>query len=104
VGITKSPGFAEVNLISVIVTTYNWPEALKLCLESLYAQIDTNFEIIVADDGSSIANLEMTRVYCEKSPVPIRYIHHDDQGFRAGTIRNKAVAQSKGQYLLFIDR
>jgi len=30
-------------------------------------------------------------------------MHHDDHGFRAGTIRNKAVASSQGEYLLFID-
>ena len=92
-----------MNLISVIVTTYNWPSALRLCLESLFAQQDNSFEIIIADDGSSPANLELTRAYCADSPVPVSYIHHDNQGFRAGTIRNKAVGQSKGEYLLFID-
>jgi len=92
-----------MNLISVIVTTYNWPPAFKLCLDSLFTQQDDNFEIIIADDGSSPANLELTQAYCLDSPVSISYIHHDDQGFRAGTIRNKAVAQSKGEYLLFID-
>lgn len=92
-----------MNLISVIVTTYNWPAALKLCLDSLFAQLDNNFEIIVADDGSSPANLKLTQSYCAHSPVTISYVYHDDQGFRAGTIRNKAVAQSKGDYLLFID-
>jgi len=92
-----------MNLISVIVTTYNWPAALNLCLESLFAQNDSNFEIIIADDGSAPANLNLTQSCCAKSPVSIQYVHHDDQGFRAGTIRNKAVAISKGEYLLFID-
>ncbi len=90
-------------LISVIVTTYNWPAALELCLDSLFAQRDHAFEIIIADDGSTPANQEMAQSYCAKSPVPIQYIHHDDQGFRAGTIRNKAAASSRGEYLLFID-
>lgn len=92
-----------MNLISVIVTTYNWPAALNLCLESLFAQDDNNFEIIIADDGSASANLNLTQSLCAKSPVSIQYVHHDDLGFRAGTIRNKAVAASKGEYLLFID-
>lgn len=39
-------------LISIVVSTYNWPEALDLSLKSLSAQTDSNFEIIVADDGS----------------------------------------------------
>lgn len=92
-----------MNPISVIVTTYNWPEALKLCLDSLFAQSDPNFEIIVADDGSSASNLEKTRRYGENSKVPVQYVHHEDQGFRAGTIRNKAAARANGDYLLFVD-
>jgi len=92
-----------MNLISVIVTTYNWPAALELCLDSLFAQRDQAFEIIIADDGSTPANQARTEIYCAKSPVPIQYVHHDDQGFRAGTIRNKAAASSRGEYLLFID-
>ena len=92
-----------MNLISVIVTTYNWPSALKLCLASLFAQQDNNFEIIIADDGSSPANLEINQALCVDSPISIRYVHHEDQGFRAGTIRNGGVAVSKGEYLLFID-
>ena len=92
-----------MNLISVIVTTYNWPAALKLCLDSLFSQCGQTFEIIIADDGSTPANQTLIQAYCAKSPVPIRYVYHDDQGFRAGTIRNKAVADSHGDYLLFID-
>jgi glycosyltransferase involved in cell wall biosynthesis len=92
-----------MNLISVIVTTYNWPAALELCLDSLFAQHDPAFEIIIADDGSTPANQALAKASCAKSPVPIRYVYHDDQGFRAGTIRNKAVANSQGEYLLFVD-
>jgi hypothetical protein len=45
----------------------------------------------------------LARGYCALSPLPIHYVYHEDQGFRAGTIRNKAVAASQGEYLLFID-
>ena len=48
-------------LISVIVSTYNRPDALNLVLQSLNQQTDTNFEIIVADDGSR----DETRVLVE---------------------------------------
>jgi glycosyltransferase involved in cell wall biosynthesis len=92
-----------MSLISVIVTTYNWPEALRLCLDSLFAQTDREFEIVIADDGSRPENLEKTQSYCQDAPVPVIYVHHEDQGFRAGTIRNKAAAQSRGDYLLFVD-
>lgn len=90
-------------LISVIVTTYNWPEALAACLDSLLSQRDSNFEIIIADDGSSHATHRLISDFQQRSPVPIQHIHHEDIGFRAGTIRNKAAAISRGDYLLFMD-
>lgn len=90
-------------LISVVVTTYNWPAALQQSLNSLFAQDDSKFEIIIADDGSTPENLALSKALCKASPVPVQYVYHEDIGFRAGTIRNKAVAASHGEYLLFVD-
>ncbi len=91
-----------MQLISVIVTTYNWPEALKACLTSLMAQTDRHFEILIADDGSTDSTAKLIAGFQEYC-IPVRHIYHEDQGFRAGTIRNKAVAESNGEYLIFID-
>ncbi|WKJ91079.1 glycosyltransferase family 2 protein [Methylomonas montana] len=90
-------------VISVIVTTYNWPEALAACLLSLLDQQDRQFEIIVADDGSGASTQQLVTEFAETSPIPIRHVWHEDLGFRAGTVRNKAVAASRGDYLLFMD-
>ena len=40
-------------LISLIISTYNRPAALSLVLQALNYQTDKNFEVIIADDGSS---------------------------------------------------
>ncbi len=90
-------------LISVIVTTYNWPEALEACINSLFAQEDQNFEIIIADDGSTDEAKVLIEKLIQQNSIPIKHAYHDDLGFRAGTIRNKAVALSQGEYLIFID-
>lgn len=92
-----------MKLISVIVTTYNWKEALSACLASLFAQTDLNFEIIIADDGSRPDTAELIQQLTRQSPVPLKHSYHEDKGFRAGTIRNKAAAASAGEYLLFLD-
>lgn len=92
-----------MQLISVIVTTYNWPQALSLCLKSLYAQTDEHFEILIADDGSNPQNLAQIEAMLSAAPVQVHLAHHADLGFRAAAIRNKAVALSKGEYLLFVD-
>jgi len=87
---------------SVIVTTYNRPDALRICLQSLLAQNQLPADILIADDGSS----KETRQLLEQMHDPNRLIKHvwqDDDGFRAGTIRNKAVAESSSSYLIFLD-
>lgn len=89
--------------ISVILSTYNRPDALEMVLHSLAAQTYMDFEVIIADDGSG----EDTRLVIERfrsqSPFKVEQVWHEDEGFRAGTIRNKAVAASQGKYLVFLD-
>jgi glycosyltransferase involved in cell wall biosynthesis len=90
-------------LISIIVTTYNWKDALAACLESLFNQQDLDFEIIIADDGSRSDTKDLIKKLAIKSPVPLKHIYHEDNGFRAAAIRNKAVLYSEGSYLIFLD-
>ena len=90
-------------LISVIITTYNWKEALAASLASLFAQTDMNFEIIIADDGSRPDTGELIKKLALQSPISLKHSYHKDKGFRAGTIRNKAIAKSKGDYIIFLD-
>lgn len=88
-------------LISVIITTYNTPSFLKQCLNSFLYQRDKNFEIIVADDGSTKETKELINQYSNK--LNISHAWHKDDGFRAAKIRNEAVKISSGDYLIFID-
>ena len=90
-------------LISVIVSTYNRPDALEACITSLLHQTDRNFEIVIADDGSTEETLQLINVCRAKSCVPIVHVYQPDCGFQLSRIRNKAVAQSKGNYLVFLD-
>ena len=88
---------------SVIVTTYNWPEALFLTLKSLFSQTILPDEVIVADDGSG----ESTRnlIASLKSEAPFALIHswQEDKGFRAAAARNNAIRQAGSEYLILID-
>lgn len=90
-------------LISVIVTTYNWPQALAASLRSLEAQTDKNFEVLVADDGSTQATQDWLAQFQAASHLSIRHVYHQDDGFRAAMIRNKAAAAARGEYLIFLD-
>lgn len=88
-------------LISVIVTTYNRPDALALVLQGLAQQNVHNFEVLVADDGSTAETKAV--VDKKKWPFPITHVWHEDQGFRAARIRNLAAEQAAGEYFIFMD-
>jgi glycosyltransferase involved in cell wall biosynthesis len=90
-------------LISVIVTTYNREDALAAVLRALARQTDTNFEIIVADDGSGSATRDLVTSFAARSEVAIAHVWQEDRGFRAGEARNRAILASHGSYCLFLD-
>jgi glycosyltransferase involved in cell wall biosynthesis len=89
--------------VSVVVTTYNWPQALRVCLESFRHQDCRDFEILVADDGSGPATRETVAAIARTFPVPIRHVWHPDEGFRLAAIRNRAMAQAAGDYIVLMD-
>lgn len=90
-------------LISVVVTTYNRPDALAATLHSLAAQGDRDFEVIVADDGSRDETAETIARLGAAFPVRLIHVWQPDDGFRAAAARNLAVAASGGDYLVFVD-
>lgn len=89
--------------ISVIVTTYNWPEALDRVLSALSHQDYRNFEVIVADDGSTDATKAVIENHQEKQSYALHHVWQADEGFRAAAIRNKAIIQASGEYIVFLD-
>jgi len=90
-------------LISLIVSTYNRPDALGAVLRSLSRQTDKDFEIVVADDGSGPQTRELIGGWMQKAGVPLRHVWQEDRGFRLAEIRNRAIAASAGDYLIFLD-
>ncbi len=87
---------------AIVVSTYNNPGPLRMCLLGLLTQTDRDFEVLVADDGSDRRTAE---VLAEPVFAPLRITHvwHADDGFRLSAIRNRAIAQTEADYLIFID-
>ena len=90
-------------MISILLATYNWPQALKLCLESLATQTDRHFEIIIADDGSTEDTCELIDKLKLLHPIAITHLWQEDRGFRKTQILNRAIAAAQGDYLIFLD-
>jgi glycosyltransferase involved in cell wall biosynthesis len=87
--------------VSLIISTYNWPIALKLCLESVAGQTQLPKEVIVADDGSTEETKQVVDSF--KNRINIVHVWHEDKGFRLAEIRNKAIKKATGQYIVQID-
>ena len=90
-------------MISILLATYNWPQALKQCLESLGTQTDLDFEIIIADDGSTLETKNLIETIQPTFPVKIIHLWQEDQGFRKARILNQAIKEASGDYLVFLD-
>ena len=91
-------------LISIIVTTYNREDALDAVLRSLEGQRDQDFEVLVADDGSSPTTAALSRRWKTKiGNGHLTHVWHEHRGFRAGEIRNRALRTSRGEYIIFLD-
>jgi glycosyltransferase involved in cell wall biosynthesis len=90
-------------LISIIVTTYNREDALDAVLRSLARQSDTDFEVVVADDGSGPATAKLIGAWKTKISRRVEHVWHADRGFRAAEIRNRAIQAARGAYCIFLD-
>lgn len=89
--------------IAVIVTTYNRPDALRAVLEGYLSQTDSNFEVLVADDGSTAETAELVKTFQARATFPIHHVWQEDIGFRAAAIRNRAIAATHADYIVLTD-
>lgn len=88
---------------ALLISTYNWPEALNLVLKSVMNQTVLPDEILIADDGSTEATKVVIDSFREKINIPVKHIWHEDKGFRKAMILNKAITQCESDYVIQVD-
>jgi glycosyltransferase involved in cell wall biosynthesis len=88
---------------AVVLTTYNRPDALRAVLDGYRAQDTGEFELIVADDGSTRETGALVEQYRGEMPFPLLHVWQEDRGFRAGAVRNRALARTSADYVIFSD-
>ena len=88
---------------SVIFSTYNSEAWLEKVLIGFSVQSVTDFEIIIADDGSRLATRELIDAMRPKIAMPVYHIWQEDNGFQKSLILNKAILASSTDYLIFTD-
>jgi len=89
--------------LSVVVATYEWPEALDLVLRALSEQSDTRFEVVVADDGSGSATRAVVQDW--QAMFGGRFVHswQPDIGYRRARSLNLGALSATARYLVFLD-
>ena len=89
--------------VSLIISTYNRPDALFRVLESVELQTKIPDEIIIADDGSDDMTKKCITDFNKFSTLKLIHSWQNDKGFRAAKSRNKAIAKSSCDYIILVD-
>jgi glycosyltransferase involved in cell wall biosynthesis len=89
--------------VALAITSHERPVALGAVLASVLRQRAQPDEIVIADDGSGAATLEVIEDFLGKSPAPSRLVSQPHEGFRVARLRNLAIADVSSEYIVFID-
>lgn len=83
---------------SVIIPTFNRYDFLMRAIESVLLQTESDFEIIIVDDGSTDNTASLVKSICDKRLV---YIHQTHKG--VSCTRNLGISCAKAQIIAFLD-
>ena len=86
--------------VSIIIPNYNCKPYLAKALSSVVRQKNICYEILVIDDGSTDGSVEWLD-NVQKTLPDLRVIKQQNTG--VVSVRNKAIAEAKGQYIAFLD-
>lgn len=89
-----------MDLISIIVPVYQAQDYIMDCVDSILAQTDKDYELILVDDGSKDFSGRLCDEYAEIHPQ-IRVFHTENRG--AAAARNYGLEQAKGKWITFVD-
>lgn len=88
---------------SVVISTYNQPVWLNKVLLGYLNQTFTDFEVLIADDGSDGRTHEVINNFQQVVDFPIQHIWHPDEGYRRQTILNLALQAATHEYIIMTD-
>ena len=91
--------------VGLIISTYNWIDALDQVLNSVKHQTRLPDEVIVCDDGSNKDTKNFVLSLQQYFPSILKYVWQEDKGFRAAAIRNKGINElsTNIDYVVVID-
>ncbi len=88
---------------TLVIAFYNKVRFLELLLAGLSRQTFKDFEVLIADDGSTEANVALVKNLIPKYSFPIKHLWHEDDGFRKNIMLNKCVIAARGDVIIIVD-
>jgi glycosyltransferase involved in cell wall biosynthesis len=101
--VAQTSAVHAVPTVGVVFTTYNRPHDLARVLAGYARQTWREFEIVIADDGSGAQTRECIEQARRQWNLTIRHVWHEDIGFRKCRILNRAIVETRAEYLIFTD-
>jgi glycosyltransferase involved in cell wall biosynthesis len=86
-------------LVTIVIPTYNRLLLVQQAIASVVAQTYTNWELIIADDGSDDRTSEMIIAMNDSRIKVVTLVHSGN----IAALRNMAVSKGKGEWLAFLD-
>jgi glycosyltransferase involved in cell wall biosynthesis len=87
-------------LVSVLITNYNYADAIGAAIESVVQQTYKNLELVICDDGSTDDSLSVIQKYAQREPR-IRWLSRPNGGQAAAL--KAAFAESSGAVICILD-
>ncbi|NUT06795.1 MAG: glycosyltransferase, partial [Hamadaea sp.] len=89
--------------VSVVIPTYNRAALMRLMLAQLARQTlpPSDFEVVVADDGSSDETAQVVAEFADR--LRLKYFFQEDVGDRVSRARNEGARLAEAEVLIFLD-
>ena len=89
--------------VSIITTSYNYEKYIAQTIESIINQTYSDWELIIADDGSSDRSVEIIEKYCNQDSRIKLYTHNNNQNKGLAETLKLALEKVKGEYVAFLE-
>lgn len=100
-GLDSTVDMKKNMLFSIVIPCYNYADVVLRAIASVVSQWQDDIEIIVVNDGSTDASLQVVQHYVHEQNVPVRVLDKPNGG--ASSARNAGIDNSSGRYLVFLD-
>jgi len=88
-------------MISIIIPMFNAEKTIIQTLKGLEDQMESDFEVVIVDDGSTDDSSKLVTKFKNQSELTIKLLHQKNSG--PAKARNLGVEHSEGDIILFLD-